>query len=432
MSEILNAIEAVAKSFEELKKTNDQMLEQERAGNAARAAELKQSLDKISDDLSHQAKAREIAERKQATIQERIEILEAVNSRPGKTVEDKLRSEHKDLFFRWIRSQGTDDGAMSEYRSLVQKSRDVKTVSIGTDAAGGFGMPEEISRAIDNLVLKTSDILQNIKNVPVGSQDYKELVSVNDANSGWSTETGTRSATNTPALRGRAPTWGELYALPTATNWSLEDLFFNVESWLTENVAEAFGVALSTAIYNGNGSGAPTGMFASAPVTTDDYASPERAHGVLEYIPLTSPSSPFTSSGVTADSLISLVYQLRRGYLNNAKFAMNRTTMGHVRKLKTTDGQYIWQPSFQAGQPDMLLGYPVFVWEDLGNPTTGNAYAVVFGDFRRTYTISTRQGTTVLRDPYSTKGSTSFYIARRVGGCVTNNNAAKVLKVAVS
>ena len=432
MSEIMSAIEQVAKSFEEMKKTNDAMLKEERAGNSARAAELKQALDKISDDLSTHAKAREIAERRHATMQERLEILEAVNSRPGKTAEDKIRSEHKDLFFRWVRSSGTDESALHEYKQLQQKARDLKAVSIGTDAAGGFGLPEEISRSIDNLVLKTSDIVANVKNVATGTSDYKELVSQNDAGSGWSTETGSRSATATPQLRNRVPTWGELYALPSATNWSLEDIFFNVETWLTDTVAEAWSVALSTAIYNGNGSGVPTGMFNATPVTTDDYASPERAHSTLEYIPLVSPSSPFTSTGVTADSLIALVYQLRRGYTNGAKFAMNRTTLGHVRRLKDTYGQYLWQPSFQAGQPDMILGYPVFVWEDLGNPTTGNAYPVVFGDFRRGYTLATRNGTSVLRDPYSTKGQTAFYIARRVGGIVTNNNALKVLKVSIS
>jgi HK97 family phage major capsid protein len=432
MSEILNAIESVAKSFEELKKTNDQMLDEERKGNAARAAELKQALDKISDDLSTSHKQREIAERRQATMQERIEILEAVNSRPGKTAEDKIRSEHKDLFTRWVRSGGNDESALREYKALEQKARELKAVSL-TDAAGGFGMPEEISRSIDNLVLKMSAIAANVKNQPVGTSDYKELVSVNEATSGWSTEAATRNATNTPVLRARVPTWGEQYALPTATNWSLEDIFFNVEQWITDSVADAWSVALSTSIYNGNGSGQPTGMFAAAPTAADDYASPERAHGTLEYIPLAAAaSSPFTTAGVTADSLINLVYQLRAGYMSNAKFAMNRTTQGHVRKLKDSTGQYLWQPSLQAGQPDKLLGYDVFTWEDLGNPTTGNAYPVVFGDFRRGYTLATRNGTSVLRDPYSTKGSTAFYIARRVGGIVTNNNALKVLKVALS
>ena len=433
MSEIMQAIEAVGKSFEELKKTNEQMLVEERKGNEARAAELKATLDKISDELSQNVKQKEIAEKRLATLQDRLEIVEAINARPGKTVQDKLRSEHKDLFVRWIRSRGTDDSAVHAYKELVQKAREVKDVSIGTDAAGGFALPEEISRSIDNLVLKLSAVAANVKNVQVGTSDYKELISVNDTTYTWAAEADSRSATVEPTLRNRVPTWGELYAYMQASNWSLEDLFFNVESWLVDNAAEGFAVGLATAIYNGNGSGKPTGMFAAAPTAADDYASPERAHGTLEYIPLDSAlSSPFTTSGLGAKTLVNLVYQLRAPYRSNAQFAMSSVTQGHVRKLTDSTGQFLWQPSLQAGQPDRLLGYPIFTWEDLGSPTAANAYPVVFGDFRRAYTLVTRSGMSVIRDNISAPGFTKFYIARRYGGIVTNNNAAKVAKVALS
>ena len=432
MSEIMQAIEAVGKSFADLKETNERMLAEERAGNEVRAKELKTALDKISDELGANVKAKELLEKRLATMQDRIEIVEALNDRPRATIQDKIRSEHKDLFLRWIRSGGTDRDAEMKARELAEKAREVKDVSIGTTTAGGFALPEEISRAIDVLVLKQSAIVANVKNVQVGTQDYKELVTQLDNTAAWSTETGSRSATTTPQLRERAPTWGELYALPKASNWSLEDLMFNVEQWLMDASAEQFAYALSTAIYNGNGSGKPTGMFNGAPVTTDDYASPERAHAVLEYIPITSPSSPFTSSGLTAKTLIDLVYQLRAPYRNGAQFAMNSVTQGHVRKMTDSQGQFLWQPSLQMGQPDRLLGYPVFTWEDLGNPTTGNAYAAVFGDFRRAYTLATRSGIQIIRDQVTAPGFTNFYVSRRYGGCVTNNNAVKVAKVAVS
>jgi len=431
-NEIMSAIEAVGKSFEDLKATNQQMLDEERKGNDARAKELKSALDKISDDLGNSVKAREVAEKRQATMQDRIEILEALNDRPRNTIQDKIRSEHKDLFVTWMRSRGTDQNAETKYRELVAKSREVKDVSIGTDAAGGFALPEEISRSIDNLVLKLSAITANVKNVQVGTSDYKELISVNDSTYTWATEVASRSATAEPVLRNRVPTWGELYAYMQASNWSLEDLFFNVENWLVENAAEGFAVGLATAIFNGNGSGLPTGMTTTAPVSTADYASPERNHGAYQYIPLTSPSSPFTSSGITPKTLVDLVYALRAPYRGGAQFAMNSVTQGHVRKMVDTTGQFLWQPSFQQGQPDRLLGYPLFTWEDLGSPTTGNALAVAFGDFRRGYTLATRTGMAVIRDNVTAAGFTKFYIARRYGGIVTNNNALKFAKVSIA
>lgn len=431
-NEILSAIENVGKSFEDLKATNAKMLDEERKGNESRARELRDAIEKISETLDASVKAREVAEKRQATLQDRIEILEALNERPRATIQDRIHSEHKDLFVKWLRSGGTDREAEHKYAELVAKAREVKDVSIGTNAAGGFALPAEVSRAIDQLVLKQSAIAANVKNVQVGSSDYAELVTQLDNTVSWSTETGSRSATTSPQLRQRKPTWGEVYALPKASNFSLEDLFFNVETWLVDATAEAFAVGLSTAIYNGNGSGKPTGMVNTAPVTTDDYASPERAHAALEYIPITSPSSPFTSSGLTAKTLIDLIYLLRAPYRSGAKFAMNSVTQGHVRKMTDSNGQFLWQPSMQMGQPDMLLGYPVFTWEDLGNPTTGNALAVVFGDFQRVYTLATRAGISIIRDQVTAPGFTNFYVSRRYGGCVTNNNAAKVGKIAVS
>lgn len=431
-NQIMEAIEGIGKAFEELKKTNDQMLVEERKGNEARARELKETLEKISDDLDSRSKDKEILEKRLAAQQERLEILEAVNERPGKTLKEKVSDEYKDAWVKWMRSGGNDHDAERECKAAMKKAMEHKVIAVGSNADGGLAVPEQISRNIDKYVLAMSDIVAEVKNVQVGTSDYVELVSSNDLGYGWSTESGTRSAQANPELVARTPTWGELYTLPSSYNWALEDLFFDVETWITDSASEQFAVGLSTAIYNGNGSGKPTGMFNSAPTTSDDYASPRRAGGVLEYIPLSSPSSPITSTGVNFTSLIDLVKQLRRPYHPGAKFAFNRTTQAHVRKLTDSNGSYLWQPSLQVGMPDRLLGYPTFIWEDLGSPTTLNAYPVVFGDFRRGYTLVTRSGMSMIRDPYSTKGTTIFYLSRRYGGCVGNCNALKVLKVAAS
>ena len=427
---IMEAIDGIQRSFQEFKKVETDRQAAEAAGNMARMTELQQTLEKINDEISAQQKNKEILERKLAMQQERIEIVEAVNSRPGKTAADKIRDEHKSLFERWVRSGGKDERAVQEYEVLQAKAREVKDVSL-TDAAGGAAVPEEISRAIDNLVLKNSAIAANVKNVQAGTSDYKELITINDTSYAWATETATRNAQTEPTLRTRTPTWGELYTYLTASNWSLQDIFFDVENWLVQNAGEAFGCGLSASLYNGNGSGQPTGMFNTAPVTTDD-GSPQRNAEAIEYLPITSPSSPFTSSGITAKSLIDLVYQVRPEYAMNGKFAMNRVTQAHVRKLTDTSGQFLWQPSLQAGQPDRLLGYEVFTWYDLGNPTTANAYPVVFGDFRRAYTLVTRSGLSLIRENVTAVGFTKFYMARRYGGILTNNDAVKALKVAVS
>jgi HK97 family phage major capsid protein len=431
-TELFQAIEGIGKSFETFKDINDKRLEEERKGNEARAKELATSLEKISVELTDNTKKKQELEKRIAMQNDRLELLETLNDRPKASVQEKARSEYREEFTALIRSGLSDSERIKNIRELQVKYREVKDVTIGTTTAGGFALPEEISRTVDKLLLKLSPVTNFVKNVTVGTQDYKELISVNEATYAWSTETGTRNATASPTLRERAPTWGELYAYPKASNWSLADIFFNVEQWLTESIAEGFAVGLATAIWSGDGSGKPTGMTNTAPATNDDYASPMRAHGAYEYIPITGPSSPFTTSGATPDSIVDLVYKLNPRYRGNARFAMNTVTQGHVRKLKDSNGQYLWQPSMQAGQPDRLLGYELFTWEDMGNPTASGAFPVAFGDFNKAYTLATRTGMEVLRDPFTTKGYTAFYVSRRFGGIVTNNDALKLLKVSVS
>ena len=429
---VVEAIENIQKSVKDLRDTNEKMLAEEAAGNLARAKELQETMEKISAALDGHQKNKEILEKRLASLSERQEILEAINDRPGKTVQDKMKDQHLELFLKWVRSSGRDNVAYQEYKNLAQKASEYKDVTIGTNLAGGFALPEQIGAAVEKLVLAFSDIVPEVKNVQVGTSDYKELVSIYGGNSSWVGETASRSATGTPNLRERAPTWGELYAYPQASNFALEDIFFNVVDWLTNDIAEGQAVALATAIYSGDGSSKPTGMTNATVVTTNDYGSPMRAAAAFEYLPITSPSSPFTSSGITADSLIDLQVLLRRGYQTNAKFAMNSITRGHVRKMKDSNGQYLWQPSMQAGTPDMLLGKPVIIWEDLGNPTSSNAFPVAYGDFRRAYLLCNRSGLAVTQEGFTTPGYTKFYVRRRYGGCPLNNDAVKFLKCSLS
>jgi HK97 family phage major capsid protein len=214
----------------------------------------------------------------------------------------------------------------------------------------------------------------------------------------------------------------------------LQDIFYSVQGWLIDNVAEAFSVGLSTAIWSGNGSSKPTGVINATPTTGADgnEASPQRAHGALQYVPIAASSSPFTTNGFGTDDVIDLVYALNPRLRGNARFAANTTTQGHLRKLKDNNGQYLWQPSLQAGQPDRLIGYELFTWEEMGDPTTANAFPLAYGDFSKGYTLVTRQEMSILVDPYTDKGYTAFFVDRRFGGIVTNNSALKLIKVALS
>lgn len=425
-TELVTAIDKINVAFKSFKETNDERLEAEAKGNKARAAELNEKLERIESDISDLTKKRNEIERRNAGLQERIELLESLNDRPKGTVKEKMESEYTDAFMKWVRTSGKSQDAHNKMSELRQKAREMKDVTIGTAIDGGHGVPEQISAMVDALLLKQSDILSRVKTVQVGTSDYKELISIHGGTSGWVGETGTRSATGTPNLRQVAPTWGELYAYPQASEWSLQDVFFDVQEWLVNDIVDGMRKNLDVAIWSGNGTNKPTGMTNATLVTTSDTASPLRAAAAFQYIP-TNATSP---QAVNADDIIDLVYTLNRAYRPGSSFGCNTLTQGAIRKLKSSNGDYYWQPSLQAGQPDRLLGYDVFTFEDMADPTTADGFYLGFGDWRRAYTLAYRRELATTVENVTNPGYVKFYVRRRYGGIVANNDCLKFLKLA--
>lgn len=424
--EIKKAIDDTATAFEEFKKVNDQRLEALKNGQEGRAKELDAKLAKIELDIKAGTEVKTAFEREQAFLRERVEELESRAKTPGRTAQQKLQDEYKSAFTNWIRNRGQSPDDERKMVDLQRRAAEFKDITIGTPSAGGYGVPEEIAREIEKLELKFSPVRSLVKVVRSGTSDYKELVSINAATSGWIGESGTRTATNTPTLREVAPTFGELYAYPQASEWSLDDIFFDVDAWLAENVAEQFAVAEATAVLTGDGTSKPTGMLNSAPTAVTDEAG-SRAAAVYEFI-----ANVDANFNILADRLIDLVYRLNPIYRANSTWVMNSVTAGAVRKIRedsptTATGQYLWQPSLIVGQPDTLLGRPISIWEQMASPGA-NAHPVAFGDFRRGYVLADRVGLRVTRDNVTNVGFVRFYIRRREGGIVLNNNAIKFLK----
>ena len=108
---------------------------------------------------------------------------------------------------------------------------------------------------------------------------------------------------------------------------------------------------------------------------------------------------------------------------------MNDATVAAVRKLKDSNGQYLWQPSVQAGQPDKLLGYDLYTSPFV--PTmAANALAIAFGDFKN-YWIADRSGRTLqrLNELYSTNGQVGFVATERVDGKIILPEGIQLLQM---
>ncbi|OYY90508.1 MAG: phage capsid protein [Sphingomonas sp. 28-66-16] len=291
--------------------------------------------------------------------------------------------------------------------------------------AGGFAVPREIDAVID-ATLKSISPIRSIANVvKVGSAGYRKLVTTGGTPSGWAAETGARAETDTPVFTEIAPPMGELFANPSASQAMLDDAQFDVEAWLAGEIAMEFAKAEGAAFVGGSGVDRPKG-FLQAPTASSGDAT--RAFGTLQYLP-SGAAGDFGAN--PEDRLIDLVQTLRGPYRQGARFVMNSATLARIRKFKTSDGAFLWAPGLAAGQPATLLGYPVIEAEDMPD-IAANALAIAFGDFRAGYLIAERTETAILRDPYTNKPFVHFYATKRIGGCVSNSEAIKLMKFAAA
>ncbi|MBX7494443.1 phage major capsid protein [Qipengyuania sp. 6B39] len=322
---------------------------------------------------------------------------------------------------------GTDDAA-PEVKGFVDgylrrgSTVELKSISGAVPSDGGYAVPRQIDAMIARELTEISPIRAIAQVVQTGSAGYRKLVTTGGTASGWVSEVAGRPATATPNFAEIAPPTGELYANPAASQAMLDDAGFDLESWLASEIAMEFARAEGAAFVGGSGTNQPKG-FLSAPKGTAEDGT--RAFGTLQYV------GSGNADGFDANpdaKLIDLVHTLKAGHRQGASFVMNSATLAEVRKLKTADGAFLWQPGLVEGQPDRLLGYPVVEAEDMPDIAAGK-FPIAFGNFRHGYLIAERSATQVLRDPFTNKPFVHFYATKRVGGQVLDSNAIKLLKI---
>lgn len=299
-----------------------------------------------------------------------------------------------------------------------------KALSAGSNPDGGYVAPAETQALIDRLMADVSPIRAIASVRQTTANVFKKPVSLGGAATGWVAETAGRPETDTPTLDLLDFPVAELYAMPAATTALLDDALTDLDLWLAEEVRDVFAAQEGAAFISGNGTNKPKGFLSYTMV-----AEASHTWDTIGYL-ATGVDGDFAASD-PADDLIDLIYAPKAAYRANGRFVMNRRTVSAVRKFKDSNGDYIWQPSLNAGGEATLLGYPVTEAEDM--PDIGSdEFAIAFGDFEKGYLIVDRQGIQVLRDPYSAKPYVLFYTTKRVGGGVQNFDAIKLLKFGVS
>lgn len=275
------------------------------------------------------------------------------------------------------------------------------------DADGGFLVPEEFENQIV-MALEENNVIRSIAKTITTAAERKIPIAATHSVAQWTPENGAYTESN--------PTFGQktidafkLTDLVKVSTELLQDSMFNLESYISSEFARAFGVAEEQAFCTGTGTGQPTGIFTE--------------NGGEVGLTLTS------TTNITCDNIIELVHSLKSPYRRNAVFLMNDSTISMLRKLKDTNGAYLWQPSLQAGQPDRLLGYPLYT-SPYVPVVKAEAMPIAFGDFSN-YWIADRMGRSVqrLNELYAGNGQVGFIATERVDAKVILSEGIKLLRM---
>ncbi|EPQ3666480.1 phage major capsid protein [Pseudomonas aeruginosa] len=396
IQDVKQVAEELGAKFDEFKQKNDKRVE----ALEAEKGKLVEQVETLNEKLGQLDDMKSALEKELAGMK-----------RPDGTG-TKAASEHKAAFMQFVR-KGIDTG-LGELQA--------KALQIGVDADGGYAVPEELDRNIIELLRDESPMRQVCNQITVGTPDYKRLVNLGGAGSGWVGETAPRPETSTPTLAQINAVMGELYANPQATQTSLDDMFFDAEGWLNSEVGREFSEKEGSAFLLGDGVNKPKGLLAYPFAVAGDKPRP---YGTLQRL------VSGNAGALNGDNLIDLVQAVKAGYRRAGVWMMNNLTVAYVRKLKDSEGNYLWRPGLEVGQPSSLLGYGITENEDMPD-IAADANALAFGDFKRAYTIVDRIGTRVLRDPYTNKPYVGFYTTKRVGGMLVDSQAVKVLTLSAA
>jgi HK97 family phage major capsid protein len=413
--EFKDAAAAVMTAFESYKATNDAALAEIKAKGVADPV-VTEKLSKIETTLSAyeglnqkvtqaEAKAKAMDE-----LQANFDRLEAAVKRVGLSDDG---GEKKDRVGAWARAvvnaqtKGVLNLEPEEQKVLADITAEYKSLSVSTDTAGGYLAPRELVLEI----IKAETLMSPVRSLARVRQTAMKAVNVPKRTGQfaavWVAEQGTKTETTglTYGLE-EIPTH-EFYALVDISNQMLEDSAFDMQAEISTESSEQFAVAEGAAFVSGNAVGKPEGFMTNTSVATTVSGS---------------------ALVVTADGMLTLKHAIKSAYAANATWAMNRTTLGSVRKLKDGQGNYLWMPGIALGKPNTLDGDPYVEVPDM--PLEGAGLKpIAYGDFRRAYLWIDRIQMEMLRDPYTqaTAGNVRFVMRKRVGGQVVLAEAIRTL-----
>lgn len=440
----MNFNEEVKKSLEDLKTT---FSEKAQALHEEMQKSLKAERETNDELLKAKADGKAFSE-----VQEKLERLEKATNDYQKACDEEIarlkmqsnatptekEEETKSSFFHLLQygnGAGLDEGQKNRLAEVLSKQSElsekplsierVKAMISGIDTAGGLlVMPPVLERSILKFVTDGSALYEMAAKTAISSPAYRRDARTTRAGASWEGETDAWPQTPTASYGQVEINVHKLIAYPTISRDLMEDARLDMEAEIMDFTQEAFRDKICEASIYGDGKRKPMGLLS---YPTEAQKKAVDTWGKLGFTTTGNASGLATDN--PADALIDLQNLVKTSYLPNSVWLMNRTTGAVVRKLKDKDGgNYLWQPSLQAGTPSTLLGYPVRY--DVNMPDIeANKFPIAFGNFNAAMLVVNRRGMTVIRDMTSVPGHVRFHIDLRLGMGLRNFEAVKLLKV---
>ena len=333
-------------------------------------------------------------ERQQRAERREQELSKPVNSPiTGKPYKDEPQGEVK-------KGRASDEYKKAMLTALRSNFRQVSNVlQEGVDADGGYLVPEEYDhRLID--VLTEENIMRGIATKITTSGEHKINIAATKPAAAWIEEGGALSF-GEATFDQKILDAHKLHVAIKITEELLYDNAFGLENYIITEFGKALANAEEDAFLNGDGVGKPTGIF--------DKTKGGESIGTL-------------TVALKSDDILDLIYKLKRPYRKNASFIMNDATLAQIRKLKDNNGQYLWQPSYQANEPDKILGY------NIRTSAFAPTDAIAFGDYKY-YNIGDRGSRSFkqLNELFAGNGMIGYVAKERVDGLLILPEAVKIL-----
>jgi HK97 family phage major capsid protein len=439
--DVKSVIEETGKTFEAFKKTMDELQGEVKklGGQDVVTAEKLNKIEGSLDRVVEQKAAFEAALAAEKKEREELEIRLNRHQIKGDGEAAKLELEVKE-FNNTLKSYNPNGFApldakhyveyQNAYNSFLRKNErlltaeEIKTLQVGSDPDGGYLVTPNMSSKIIKKVYESSPMRQVCDVVTISTDAIEGMEDLGEAGAGYAGEKSTSGDTTTPQL-GK---WRiQVYTIdtePKITQQLLDDAAWNVETWLSGKVGDKFA-RFTTNEYITGAANKIRGLFSGYTMNEDSGSGV--TWGTFGFVK-SGANGDFAAS-TPADKLLDLMGMLKNEYLGNARWMTRRSVIQKIRKFKDGQNLYLWQPSLQVGQPEMLLGFPIVRAEDVPTLAT-DSYSLAFGDFRQAYMIVDRQGLRTLRDPYTAKPFVKFYTTMRTGGGAQNYEAVKFMKFA--